>query len=156
MTPQARVEHARERLETAAGETGSDSVLRIVKLNPPAEAGQSLQLNRRLTVFRGMSASGLRTLFATLDGMQRDAARATGVDNSVALEPDTSGLPTQLDEVLESCEQALLLSGAEMRGAEMVLGDIDEKIRFIQNVAKPGHSAEPRFVEFVTLSLIHI
>lgn len=150
MSSQTRVEHARERLETAADEASNDSVLRIVKLNPPAEAGQSLLLNRRLTVFRGMSASGLRTLFATLDGMQRDAARATGVDNSVALEPDTSSLPTHLEEIFDSCEQALLLSGAEVRGANMVLADIDDKIRFVQNVAKPGQSAEPAFVEFIT------
>lgn len=142
---QGRVDRARQRLESAAqGGAVNDPAIRIVKLNPPEEGGQSVRLNRRLTMLSGLSGSGARTVFATIDGMARDINGATGADadgtsppGNAAAETAADAHTTTLVDIVDSCEQAMLLSGAEMRGADMALADIEEQIRSAQSSPPP-------------------
>ena len=134
---QGRIDRARERLESAAGrDSASDPAIRIVKLNPPEAGAESLQLNRKLTMLSGLSGSGRRTLFGTIDGMQRDAGLSAEAHSAetfeIEVDPNNATAAVLL-RIIDSCEQAMLLSGAEMRGADMVLADLDEKIRSLQN-----------------------
>lgn len=156
---QDRVDRARERLDSAAREGAvADPAIRIVKLNPPIPGGASVLLNRKLTMLSGLSGSGIRTLFTTIDGMQRDAAHPADDPNEpeVILDP-ADPLATKLQAIITSCEQALLLSGAEMRGADMVLADLDDKIASgtqpgtLQPVAEvaPRPPVTPEFEAFI-------
>ena len=133
---QERVDRARERLESATREGRvSDPAIRIVKLNPPEEGATPVALNRKMTVLSAMSSSGVRTLFTTIDGMQRDAG-AEFVDSDIdELSIDPSDPEVQkLLVLIDSCDKALLLSGAETRGADLVLSELDEKIAALQSV----------------------
>lgn len=139
---QGRVNRARQRLESAAKEgVVTDPAIRIVKLNPPEEGGQPVRLNRHLTMLSGLSVSGARTVFATIDGMTRDVAGTqtpgseSGDSSNAAAETSADAHITTLLDIVDSCEQALLLSGAEMRGADMALADLDEQIRTAQSNA---------------------
>ena len=136
---QGRVNRARQRLESAAQDGPvNDPAIRIVKLNPPEEGGQPVRLNRHLTMLSGLSRSGARTVFATIEGMTRDvASAANSLDASndgpnAAAETSPDPHTTTLLDIIDSCEQALLLSGAEIRGADMALADLDEQIRSAQ------------------------
>lgn len=134
MSAQGRVDRARERLESAQRNETADQAIRVVKLNPPVEGGEPVALHRRVTVIRRLSESGKRTLFATIDGMQRDAAGSSNLDYSPSGDLSAS-MSSELTEVVASCESALLVSGAEIRGADMVLADLDEQLREMQREA---------------------
>lgn len=159
---QGRVNRARERLKSAADDGAiNDPAIRILKLNPPEAGAQSIRLNRRLTMLSGLSSSGVRTLFATIDGMGRDAnngrsaAQVDGPDDGTDGAADTAvdeKTATLLD-VIDSCEQAILLSGAEMRGADMALADLEDRIRTAQTEAAAASTSNgesnPGFAEFI-------
>lgn len=127
---QERVDRARERLDSAARDGAvSDPAIRIVKLNPPVAGGEPVLLNRKLTTLSGLSGSGIRTLFVTIDGMQRDAGQPLDAFAATEIPDDpTEPKTAKLLSIISSCEQALLLSGAEMRGADMVLADLEAEI----------------------------
>lgn len=156
-----RVGRARERLEAAA-RTGAvnDPAVRIVKLNPPIAGGVPVALNRKVTMLCGLSRSGARTLFSTIDGMQRDADRLRSEVEEV--DPTLDPLEPRVAErlaIIESCDQALLLSGAEMRGADLVLADLDEKIasalprQETETDVELSREVSPEFEAFVAQAL---
>lgn len=124
-----RVERARERLESATRKRSVDG-LRIVKVNAPVSDAESIPLNRKLTVLRGLSASGLRTLYGTIDGMRRDA----GADKELGISPAerdasiTTSIDPALEAIVDRCEQAIMLTESEIRGASLALEDLDAKI----------------------------
>lgn len=124
-----RVERARERLESATRQRTVDG-LRIVKINAPVPGGEPIPLNRKLTILRGLSSSGLRTIYGTIDGMRRDA----GADKELGISPAgpdshvTTSIDPGLEAVVERCEQAIMLTEAEIRGAFLALEDLDASI----------------------------
>ncbi len=158
---QERIERARERLESATRDGAvSDPAIRIVKLNPPVTGAEPVHLNRKLTMLSGLSNSGKRTLFATIEGMQRDAAPFTNESTTHETSPETNDPHVaQLRSIISSCEQALMLTGAEMRGADLVLSDLDEKLALAAEhdasnhdqaaSAHTPHPIDPRFETFI-------
>lgn len=124
-----RVERARERLASATRKRTVDG-LRIVKVNAPVADAEAIPLNRKLTVLSGLSGSGLRTLYGTINGMRRDA----GADKELGIspaEPDetiTTSIDPGLEAIVERSEQAIMLTESEVRGASLALEDLDAKI----------------------------
>ncbi len=150
MSAQGRVDRARERLESAQNVAATDSAIRIVKLNPPLAGAAPVHLKRRITVIQRLSDSGKRTLFSTIAGMRRDVEDLTEQDYSSDDEL-SSEIASQLADVVDSCEQAILLAGAEMRGADMALSDLDEQIRTSPEAPEIAFVAPPpEFADFVS------
>lgn len=150
---QGRVDRARERLESAARDRGADSALRIVKINAPVTNAMPLQLDRKFSVVGGLSQSGLRTLYSTIDGMRRDASADAGAKeffDGIDLEDLRLDNPA-LVEIVDRCDEAIMLAGAEIRGATLALKDLDEQLIALPDAAelKATVEADPVFAEFV-------
>ena len=95
--------------------------------------------------------------------MQRDAGGEESDPEVDELSVDASDPEVQkLLTLIESCDQALLLSGAERRGADLVLAELDEKIESFRaaHADKPAHGSTgaswpidrvvaPEFADFI-------
>lgn len=153
-----RVGQARRRLRSASSSPHHDDLaIRVVELTSPNPAGEDLELNRNFTVISGLSEPARRALADTIDGLRLDdpgrglvgiiedhGARfplhAVGRGPEV---PGTSLIPArpfsftsaprtaeaaQLAEIIETIDRAVLLSGAELRGADAAAEAIRQEI----------------------------
>lgn len=143
-----RVDQARQRLQSAARSTHQDDpAIRLVELTSPRVKEAALEFHRDFCVIYGLGEGARRALADTIDalrlgdphtglsGIIEDRGRRIPL-HAARREPDTPGtslVPTrplaaraahrtaeaaQLAEVIETIDSAMLLSGAELRGAD--------------------------------------
>lgn len=143
-----RVGQARQRLQTVASPPHEDDpAIRLVELNSPRPEDAPLEFHRDFCVINGLGEDGRRALADTIDalrlgdphtglsGIVEDHGRRTPLHaaRQQPEAPGTSLVPTrplqagashrtseaaQLAEVIETIDRAVLLSGAELRGAD--------------------------------------
>ncbi len=153
-----RVQEARRRLETADATTrNSDASIRIVELHSPRVGEAPLELDRGFCVLASMSGPARQALAATIDAVRtnnehiglagvvesygrRSRMHQQRVEPKTA--PGTSLVPTlsifgrsahteeieQLHEVIETIDRAVLLSSAELRGADAAAAALDAEL----------------------------
>lgn len=151
-----RVDQARRRLETAASAPHRDDpAIRILELTPPTVDDPDLELHRNFSVIAGLSEDARWSIAETIDalrlndptrgllGIIEDRGRrkplhaadrsddAPGMalvpSQPFAASPRTSEA-AQLAEVIEMIDRAVLLSNAELRGADAVAAELRERL----------------------------
>ena len=167
-----RVNEARRRLESAEMKTPhSDASIRIVELHSPRVGDHPLCLNDQFCIIAKMSEPARQALAATIDGVRTNNENMGlgGVVESLGrrsrmhqhpikqkAEPGTALVPTlsifgrsahmeeveQLIEVIETIDRAVLLSGAELRGADAAADSLDAEISQVTDLGA-GRTEEP-------------
>lgn len=153
-----RVQEARRRLESADGTTRtSDASIRIVELHSPRVCDEPLPLDRGFCVIADMVGPARQALAATIDAVRTNNEHIglAGVVESYGRRsrmhqqrvepksaPGTSLVPTlsifgrsahteeieQLLQVIETIDRAVLLSSAELRGADAAAASIEDAL----------------------------
>ncbi len=153
-----RVEQARQRLQSAARSPHHDDpAIRLVELTSPRVEDAALELHRSFCVVSGLAEPARRALADTIDALRlgdpqtglsgiveargrrtplhaaRREPRAPGT-SLVATRPFATGAShrtaeaTQLAEVINTIDRAVLLSGAELRGADAAAQEIRDRL----------------------------
>ena len=153
-----RVQEARRRLESADATTrNSDASIRIVELHSPRVGEPPLELDRGFCVLADMAGPARQALAATIDALRTNNEHIglAGVVESYGRRsrmhqqrvepksaPGTSLVPTlsifgrsahteeieQLHQVIETIDRAVLLSSAELRGADAAAAALDAEL----------------------------
>lgn len=141
----------------------SDPAIRIVELQSPRLGERSLPLDRAFCVIFGLASGPRQALAATVDairtnnehmglsGIVETYGRRFPIHQAAGLAPQVPGsalVPTgslfnraaarsaEADlvvEVIESIHRAILLSGAELRGADAAAGDLETQRAILTN-----------------------
>ncbi len=149
-----RIYKARERLRSATDSPERDDpAIRLVELHSPQPGDSSLALHRNFCVISDLSDRGRQALSATIDGLRLNdptnglagTIETRGTRTSLTQlrieqqPPGTALVPSraffagssartaqaaQLAEVIEMIDRAVLLSGAELRGADAAAEEI--------------------------------
>lgn len=143
-----RVDQARQRLQSAARSPHHDDpAIRLVELTSPRVEDAALELHRSFCIISGLGEPARKALADTIDalrlgdaqtglsGIVEDRGRRTPL-HGARREPEVPGTSlvparpvasaashrtaeaTQLAEVINTIDRAVLLSGAELRGAD--------------------------------------
>jgi hypothetical protein len=153
-----RIQRARERLRSAIDSPRrGDPAIRLVELHSPLPGDEALQFHRNFCVISELSERGRQALSATIDGLRlndptnglagtietrgRRASlthvRTEQQSPGTALVPSRAFFPgasartaraAQLAEVIEMIARAVLLSGAELRGADAAAEEIRRSV----------------------------
>lgn len=151
-----RVQEARRRLQSAEATFGNDDAsIRIIELLSPRAGEPSLPLDRSFCVISELSDAARQALAATIDAVRTNnpSMGLAGVVESYGRRgpmhqqhtvppsaPGTSLVPTlsifgrsahgeeisQLLQVIDTIDRAVLLSGAELRGADAAADALDD------------------------------
>jgi hypothetical protein len=168
-----RVQEARRRLDAVRGAERGDPSLRVLELESPRPDEASLRLHNAFCVISGLSESARHALAATVDAIRTGNANI-GLAGTVesfgrrvpihttragARTPGTSLVPAAaifgrtsartaeaalLAEVIETIDRAVLLSGAELRGADAAATAVTDRLRGLspEHADKPGTSID--------------
>lgn len=153
MTPSdvLRVREARRRLREVIPERSrADTAIRIIELESPRPDGVPLLLHPEFSVIGGLSAGAYAEVLATIDALQQNTA-TIGLDGTVVVSGELFSLhdptiPTlaanvdivlddsdvdvawadhdELRELVSAAESAVLVTSAELRGADSIAEEL--------------------------------
>ncbi|MFT7476224.1 MAG: hypothetical protein ACI81L_003173 [Verrucomicrobiales bacterium] len=167
------VQEARPRLDAVGSSATGDPALRVLELDSPRPDEAPLRLHKAFCVIGGLSESARHALAATVDGIRTsnaniglagtvesfgrrvpihtlrvsDRTPGTALVPAAAIFGRTSARTAEaalLAEVIETIGQAVLLSGAELRGADAAATAVTNRLRGLspEHADKLGTSIE--------------